>query len=244
MEWLILLLVLAVALVAVAVVANRSRSTALRERFGAEYDRAVEEHGDRRKAEAGLRAVAKRRAELDIRPLSAESRDRYVLRWRDAQARFVDAPVRALAEADSLVGQVLRERGYPTGDFDEQAALVAADHRDRADDYRRAFATHRGVEGDGTTDDLREAFLRYRSVFEALVAEGPAEPAGSGQDAGDGAREAGGDGQRGEAPTWGAAPYDGQHAEARRREAEMARRQSVERRVSSARAAEGEEDTR
>src|SRR5262245_53651029 len=145
MEWLILLLVLAAVVIGVVVLAARLRSTALRERFGAEYDRAVEQHGDRRKAEAGLRAVAKRRVTLDIRPLSDQSRDRYQLRWRDSQARFVDAPVRAVAEADSLVGQVLRERGYPTGDYDEQVAMVAADHGDRADDYRRAFAIHRGV---------------------------------------------------------------------------------------------------
>lgn len=233
MVWLILLLVLVVVAVVVVVVATRSRSTALRERFGAEYDRAVEEHGDRRKAEAGLRAVAKRRVELDIRPLSPASRDRYVLRWRDAQARFVDAPVRALAEADSLVGQVMRERGYPTGDFDEQVALVAVDHGDRADDYRQAFAIHRGAEG-GSTDDLREAFLRYRAVFEALVA---ANPSGDATPAAEG-------GERADPPSWDGAPYDGAEAEDRRREAEerrrqaqveMARRQDVEARVSTAR---------
>lgn len=230
MMWLILLLVLVVVGVAVAVVAMRSRSTALRERFGTEYDRAVEEHGDRRKAEAGLRAVAKRRVELDIRPLAPASRDRYVLRWRDAQARFVDAPVRALAEAESLVGQVLRERGYPTGDFDEQVALVAADHGDRADDYRRAFAIHRGAEGEGSTDELREGFLRYRAVFEALVAPGPSG------DAAPAVAAAADDGERANPPSWDGVPYDGAEAERRREaEVEMARRQDVDARVSNVR---------
>jgi hypothetical protein len=181
MAWLILLLVVVVVAAVAAVAYTRTRSARLRQRFGAEYDRAIDEHGDKRKAEAGLRTVAKRRAELNIRPLAAESRDRYVGRWRDAQARFVDAPVRAVAEAEALVGQVLRERGYPSGDFDEQVAMVAADHGDRAEDYRRASAIHRHeAGGDGSTDDLREAFLRFRAVFDALVedADGGTAPAG------------------------------------------------------------------
>jgi hypothetical protein len=245
MEWLILLLVLVAVAIGVAVLATRARSTALRERFGAEYDRAVEEHGDRRRAEAGLRAVAKRRVELDIRPLSAESRDRYVLRWRDAQSRFVDAPVRAVAEADSLVGQVLRERGYPTGDFDEQVAMVAADHGDRADDYRQAFTVHRGTDGVTSTDDLREAFLRYRAVFRSLVAD---------EEGGEPATPVEADGERREPPSWTAAPgtsddpgrdgedeaddIDDVDEAARRRRAEMARREDVESRVATARSTE------
>jgi hypothetical protein len=247
MEWLILLLVLVAVVIGVALVANRARSAALRERFGTEYERAIEAHGDRRSAEAGLRAVAKRRGELDIRPLSVESRDRYALRWRDAQARFVDAPVRAVAEADSLVGQVLRERGYPTGDFDEQVALIAADHGDRAEDYREAFAIHRGAGGDTSTDDLRGAFLRYRAVFQSLVAD-PEAPAGT-------PVAADADGERGEPPTWAGTPgtvpaetdaggepdadgdADADEA-ARRRQAEMDRREDVERRIATARSTE------
>jgi hypothetical protein len=233
MLWLILLLVVAAVVVGV-VVARRYRSTALRERFGAEYDRAVEEHGDRRKAEAGLRAVAKRRVGLDIQPLATASRDRYLRRWRDAQARFVDAPVRAVAEADSLVGQVLRERGYPTGDFDEQVALMAADYGDRADDYRRANAIHRGAEGDGATDALRAAFLHYRVVFNALLGDETARE--------DEAVAADDDGARGDPPSWDRAPYDGQDAE-RQRRVEQNRRAEVERRVSAVRSSEkrGEE---
>ena len=223
MLWLILLLVVAAVVVGV-VVARKSRSTSLRERFGAEYDRAVEEHGDRRKAEAGLRAVAKRRVELDIQPLATASRDRYVLRWRDAQARFVDAPVRAVAEADSLVGQVLRERGYPTGNFDEQVAMMAADHGDRADDYRRANAIHRGAEGDGDTDALREAFLHYRVVFNALVGDAAEPTAEAVED----------DEARRNPASWDGAPYDGQDAE-KQRQVEQNRRAEVERRVSTAR---------
>lgn len=233
MEWLILLLVLVAVVVGVALVVTRTRSAALRERFGAEYHRAVEEHGDRRRAEAGLRAVAKRRIELDIRPLSAESRDRYLLRWRDSQARFVDAPVRAVAEADSLVGQVLRERGYPTGDFDEQVAMVAADHGDRADDYRQAYDIHRGT-GASTTDDLRQAFLHYRAVFQALVADSAVAAADAPSP----------DGEPAEPPTWERAPTaaddgdaDEPDAAEEARRVEVARRQDVESRVATAREA-------
>jgi hypothetical protein len=251
MEWLILLLVLVAVVVGVALVANRARSAALRERFGTEYDRAVEAHGDRRRAEADLRAVAKRRVELDIRPLSAESRDRYALRWRDAQSRFVDAPVRAVAEADSLVGQVLRERGYPTGDFDEQVALIAADHGDRAEDYRQAFVVHRGAGGATSTDDLRDAFLRYRAVFQALVTD--PEATVDVPDAPVAPVAADADGERGEPPTWAAAPDmvpgetdadgdadadDDSDEAARRRRVEMDRREDVERRIATARSTE------
>ena len=170
---LIIIVLVVLAIIAAAVIYTRSRSMHLRERFGPEYDRAVAEHGGRRRAEAGLRAVEKRRATLEIRALSPESRERYTAGWRDAQSRFVDAPVRAVADADSLVGQVLRERGYPTGDFDEQAVMVAIDHPDRADDYRHAYAVHRGTSGEAaTTDDLRGAFLRYRAVFDELVDAG------------------------------------------------------------------------
>ena len=170
---LIIIVLVVLAIIAAAVIYTRSRSTHLRERFGPEYDRAVAEHGGRRRAEAGLRAVEKRRATLEIRALSPESRERYTAGWRDAQSRFVDAPVRAVADADSLVGQVLRERGYPTGDFDEQAAMVAVDHGERAESYRRAYAVHRGEAGEAvTTDDLRDAFLGYRDVFQALVDDG------------------------------------------------------------------------
>jgi hypothetical protein len=263
MAWLILLLVVVVVAALAAVAYTKSRSARLRQRFGAEYDRAIDEHGDKRKAEAGLRTVAKRRAELNIRELPVESRQRYVGRWRDAQARFVDAPVRAVAEADALVGQVLRERGYPTGDFDEQVAMVAADHGDRAEDYRRAAAIHRhDAGGHGSTDDLRDAFLRYRAVFDALVAEvdsDAATPAGGpttapvpghdGQDADrdgiDDRDESGpparADGARGGVARLSIGDDDrGEDAEdddeARRQaEVEMERRKDVEARVAAAR---------
>jgi hypothetical protein len=173
MVWILIALAVLVVLALVAFGVIKGRSARLRQQFGPEYDRAVEAHGDRRQAEAGLRQVARKRDELDIRPLSVASRDGYVARWRAAQARFVDAPGRAVAEADALVGQVLRERGYPTGDFDEQAAMVAVDHGERADSYRRAYAVHRGEAGEAvTTDDLRDAFLGYRDVFQALVDAG------------------------------------------------------------------------
>jgi hypothetical protein len=173
MVWILIALAVIVVLALVAIGVTRGRSARLRHQFGPEYDRAVEARGDRRQAEAGLRELARKRRDLDIRPLSVASRDGYVARWRAAQARFVDAPGRAVAEADALVGQVLRERGYPTGDFDEQAAMVAVDHGDRADAYRRAYAIHRGEAGEAvTTDDLRESFLGYRNVFQALVEDG------------------------------------------------------------------------
>ena len=141
MEWLILLLVLVAVVVGVAPVVTRKSPPA--QPFGAEDDRAVDQHGDRRRAEAGLWAVAKRRVELDIRPLSAESRDQVLLRGVTARpASSTPRSGRSPRPTRSSARSCASGR-YPTGDFDEQVAMVAADHGDRADDYRQAYAIHR-----------------------------------------------------------------------------------------------------
>ena len=149
----------------------------LRERFGPEYDRAVQEHGSEKEAANRLGDVAKTRDKLEIRELSPEQRDRYASDWMEVQAAFVDAPDAAVRDADRLVGSVMRDRGYPVDDFDTQSDMVAADHPTIAQNYRAAHAIRMRTDegGDGfNTEDLRQAFVHYRLLFAELLADGRA----------------------------------------------------------------------
>src|SRR5690349_14704680 len=120
---LIAVLVIVLAVIAIVLVAaQRRRSRHLRDQFGPEYDRTVPASGDRRRAESELGERERRRERLDIRPLADTQRDRYAGDWKATQARFVDDPRGALADADALLREVMEARGYPTGDFDQQAA--------------------------------------------------------------------------------------------------------------------------
>ena len=153
-------------------VAARRRTARLRERFGPEYNRAIERSGGRRgDAESELAERERRREELRIRPLSHASRERYGESWRDVQAEFVDDPEGAIQRADSLVISVMDERGYPTDDFEQRAADVSVDHPDVVENYRAAHAIARAsARGEASTEDLRQAMRHYRALFEDLLA--------------------------------------------------------------------------
>jgi hypothetical protein len=167
----ILIVIAAVAVVAViAMAARRRRTAALRQRFGPEYDRAVEAREGRALAEADLRDREKQRAQLDIRPLPEGMRVRFAQEWRDVQERFVDQPSDAVVAADRLVYSVMETRGYPMGDFDAQADLVSVDHPDVVENYRFAHGIRERAQAQrASTEDLREALLRYRSLFDELL---------------------------------------------------------------------------
>jgi hypothetical protein len=173
MWWIWVIVAVVVVAVLVAVVAPRMRSRRLQERFGPEYERTVGETGDRRAAERDLAERQQRRKELDIKPLDPAVRDAYAERWRGTQERFVDAPGEAVAEADVLVQQVMRDRGYPTGDFDQQARDVSVDHGDVVQEYHAAHEV--SVLNDGgraSTEQLREAMVHYRTLFAELLDRG------------------------------------------------------------------------
>ena len=154
----------------------RRRSQKLREQFGPEYKHAVRQFGDERKAEAELAARQKRIRQLDIRPLTQEEQSRFAELWRRTQAHFVDEPSKAIGEADGLVKEVMHTRGYPVGDFDQRAADISVDHPNVVTNYRagREIAA-RNKSGEATTEELRQAMMHYRSLFEELA--DVAEPA-------------------------------------------------------------------
>ena len=150
----------------------------LRERFGSEYDRTVDASENQRVAEADLRERERERARLDITPLSEASRVRYTDEWRAVQQSFVDQPEEATAAAYELVNRVMAERGYPVRDFDAQADLVSVDHPDVVENYRAAHGIHeRAQRQEASTEDLREALIRYRSLFEELLRDDDAAAA-------------------------------------------------------------------
>lgn len=170
----IVVIVVVLMIIALAVVAlqRRRRSAMLRQRFGSEYDRTLEGHESQRAAEAELRDRERERARLDIKPLSAESRARYSEEWRGVQERFVDQPAAAAVAADSIVYRVMEERGYPMGDFEAQAGLVSVDHPQVVENYRIAHGIQLRAESkQATTEDLRDALLRYRTLFDELLAD-------------------------------------------------------------------------
>ncbi len=152
---------------------RKRRTARLRTQFGAdEYTRAVNEGGSRRKAEAALDERADRVERLHIRPLSAGDRARFVEAWGRVQARFVDGPGGAVIDADQLLGDVMSTRGYPVSDFEQRAADISVDHPLVLAHYRAAHQSAvRQTQGQATTEDLRQAMIHYRTLFEELVNE-------------------------------------------------------------------------
>ena len=166
--WILIAIAAVVVVAFIAMAARQRRTMALRQHFGPEYDRAVESREDRRAAEADLRGRERQRAQLDIRPLPEVERARFAQEWQDVQERFVDQPSGAVVEADRLVYSVMEARGYPMGNFDEQAGLVSVDHPELVENYRVAHGIREQAQR-ASTEDLREALLRYRSLFGELL---------------------------------------------------------------------------
>ena len=169
--WIVIAVAAAVVVFALIWSATRARrSRALKDTFGREYDRTVEQTGDKREAERELRERQKRHDELDIRPLSQEARDRYVRQWQSTQTRFVDDPKEAVDEADALVQHVMRERGYPTKDFERRVADISVDHPDLVEKYRTAHGIAQASErNEASTEDLRHSVRHYRALFAELL---------------------------------------------------------------------------
>lgn len=164
----------AIAVVVIAAVVwfemRRHRSEGLRARFGPEYDRTVHTVGDVKQAEASLEARAKRVEALHIRPLSADESTRYGAAWRRVQERFVDDPHGAVTEADRLVGEVMHARGYPLGDFEQRVEDISVDHAGVVMNYRAARDIARAhARGEASTEDLRQAMVHYRALFDDLL---------------------------------------------------------------------------
>ena len=171
--WVVIVVAAVVVIAGVSMwMVSRQRRAGLQSRFGDEYDRTVDSADSRRAAERDLHERESSHDELDLRPLSDASRTRYQHDWAEVQGHFVDRPAVATTEADQLVTELMRERGYPVDDFESQSRLVSVDHPDVVQNYRTANEiSHRNVAGQASTEDLRQAVVAYRSLFEELLAD-------------------------------------------------------------------------
>jgi hypothetical protein len=179
--WAWILIVVAIAVIAAVLITmamRQRRTTMLRQRFGPEYEHTVQESDDRREAEADLRDRQKERNRLDIRPLAESARARFAADWREIQERFVDQPSNAVVAADGLVYRVMADRGYPMENFEAQAKLISVDHPAVVENYRYAHRVcERAQSEQASTEDLRGALLRYRSLFDELLQSDDADRA-------------------------------------------------------------------
>jgi FtsZ-interacting cell division protein ZipA len=174
-----LIIVIVVAVVVIAVVAilgyqmaRKRRTTQLRDQYGPEYDRTIDQADSQREAESELRDRAKRHEQLELRSLDSSEREDFQRRWSDVQRQFVDDPSTAVRNADLLVVDVMSARGYPVEDFDQRADDLSVRHPDVTQRYREARRIAQANE-DGTvdTEDLRQAVTSYRSLVLALLAD-------------------------------------------------------------------------
>lgn len=181
-ETLVIIGLCVMALVVASVVAlilstrdSKRRRTRLQQRFGPEYERAVEEYGNEDRAERALLTRAKRVQKLHLHELGTETRMRHASAWQNVQRMFVDDPGGAVHEADHLIKTVMRARGYPIEDFEQRVADLSVDHASVVQHYRAARAlADANREGRANTEELRQAFVHYRALFADLLGEVPA----------------------------------------------------------------------
>jgi hypothetical protein len=179
--WIAIAAAIVVVLLLAWALSSQARRRKLLSRFGSEYTRTIHRADSRRKGERELRAREVEHDDLDLRPLSEDARDRYEEQWNRLQMRFVDRPQVAVADADSLLTEVMRERGYPVDDFDAKSRAVSVDHPDAVENYRKGHLIYiKTVEGRASTEDLRQAVLCYRDLFDDLVWEGSEADADAG----------------------------------------------------------------
>src|SRR5579871_1964773 len=182
LQWLVVSAVVVIALLAIAAwffSQRKKRSARLQQRFGAEYDRTVGELGGRTKAESELKAREKRVEHLTITPLAPGEAARFSQAWNALQGRFVDNPKGVVVQADQLVRELMLKRGYPMGDFERRAADISVDHSAVVEHYRAAQAiAARDGRGESNTEELREAVVHYRVLFDEMleITEAPQIP--------------------------------------------------------------------
>jgi hypothetical protein len=150
--------------------ARRAKSESLRSKFGPEYNHTVKETGSRTKAERELAERARESQNWNIRPLQAADADRYRGDWKRVEQHFIDRPTTAVVEADELINEIMRAKGYPMGDFDTHAKALSVTHPRIVDHYRSGHQLV-GKGGSGTTEDMRQAMLHYRTLFEELLSD-------------------------------------------------------------------------
>lgn len=149
---------------------NKMKSRRLKQRFGPEYDRVVDQLHDRQLAEAELQNRKERVDKYCIVPLSARERTDYGQAWMDVQRRFVDDPHEAVVAGDKLIFEVMEKRGYPVNGFEQAATDLSVDYPEVVTHYRAAAQiARRNRTGEAGTEELRQALVHYRALFNELL---------------------------------------------------------------------------
>jgi FtsZ-interacting cell division protein ZipA len=168
----VIIVVVVLAAVAALFMYQRKRSQELQGKFGPEYERTLDESGDRRSAERELRGRERRVSKLDIVPLSRASAVSYRDEWAQIQQSFVDQPGAAVADADQLVLRMMRETGYPVDEFDQRVNDISVEHPQVATHYREAHRVAVAqARGETDTEELRQAVTSYRALVDALLSD-------------------------------------------------------------------------
>ncbi len=161
-----IVIVVLVVLAAAAVASGELRRARLRRQFGPEYERLAKQLGSRKKADAELAERQRRVEALRIHELSPEQQARYSGDWIAVQERFVDTPAGAVAAADTLIWEVMRDRGYPADDRKVSLDALSVYHGRSLDGYRQTLDL---PTESASTEQLREALIRHRTLFRDLT---------------------------------------------------------------------------
>jgi hypothetical protein len=155
--------------------ARQRRSKCLQERFGPEYDRTLDDVGNRRQAEKELEDRIAHVSSLNIRPLNADEVNRYALDWQETQRDFVDEPLASLQKGDRLIREVMKARGSPVEDFEQRVADISVDYPELVTDYRGMHMIAIKEKDKVTTEDMRQAMVLGRALFENLISQNARE---------------------------------------------------------------------
>ena len=102
--------------------------------------------------------VALTRRSSRLRPLPAESRDRFARGWSDIESRFIEDPRAAVQEADRVAVLILSERG-----------ATMPDGRDVPKDLEHARAAASSDEGRQGTEGMRKAMVHYKQIVDDAI---------------------------------------------------------------------------
>ena len=166
----VVLILFVAGMVVLPILSRRRRSEKFHDQFGTEYDRTVELMGSEKDAQAEFDKRRKHVEAMDLRPLSLQERERYLVDWTSMQAKFVDSPGESTVEADRLIMEVMQLRAYPISDFEQRAADISVSYPSLVSNYRagRVIAI-KNQENQADTEELRQAMIYYRSLFDELL---------------------------------------------------------------------------
>jgi hypothetical protein len=166
----VILVLVVVGAVVGLVFSKRKRSQNYQNKFGSDYEHTVKTMGNEKIAQTEMDDRVKHVSTLDIRPLTETEHAKYLSEWKTIQTKFIDQPAQATVEADHLIMEVMQTRNYPISDFEQRAADISIKYPNLVANYRaaRAIAIN-NKERKATTEELREAFVHYRSLFDELL---------------------------------------------------------------------------